>query len=272
MSIPFDHGYAHDPFASLVMDYPGPDIYPPADFRIEWGPVFHRGRLDGTARILVIGQDPAQHEVIVRRILVGTAGKRVQGFLGRLGIELSYVCLNAFLYSVYGQGGGSRNIGNAAIAAYRNRWIEAILDTSPIEAVVAFGGLARLAWQAWLGSPPAQGRAPLLFAALTHPTWPESSARTAAERAAATRTLLRNWNAGLQQLAADIVHPDIAGPVVPYGTSFREGDLPDIPAMDLPAGTPLWMQTTNAWATRAGGTPKDKRRTIVVKVPARFVP
>lgn len=43
------------------------------------GPIFHRGRLDGSARILVIGQDPAQHETIVRRILVGEAGRRVQG-------------------------------------------------------------------------------------------------------------------------------------------------------------------------------------------------
>jgi hypothetical protein len=35
---------------------------------MEWGPILHRGRLDGTARILVIGQDPAQHETVVRRI------------------------------------------------------------------------------------------------------------------------------------------------------------------------------------------------------------
>jgi uncharacterized protein (DUF427 family) len=37
---------------------------------VEWGPVFHRGRLDGTARVLVIGQDPAAHEAVARRIPV----------------------------------------------------------------------------------------------------------------------------------------------------------------------------------------------------------
>jgi hypothetical protein len=48
---------------------PGPEAYPPRDFRVEWGPVFHRGRLDGSARLLVIGQDPGVHEAVVRRIL-----------------------------------------------------------------------------------------------------------------------------------------------------------------------------------------------------------
>src|SRR6478609_2370304 len=52
-------GYASEPFASLVAGYPGEDVYPQADFRTEWGPVFHRGRLDGSARVLVLGQDPA---------------------------------------------------------------------------------------------------------------------------------------------------------------------------------------------------------------------
>jgi uracil-DNA glycosylase len=271
MSIPFDEGYASEPFASLVMNYPGDDIYPQADFRTEWGPVFHRGRLDGTARVLVIGQDPAQHEVIVRRSLVGAAGKRVQGFLRRLGIERSYVAINTFLYSVYGQGGGSRNIANAPITAYRNRWIGAILDTSPIEVVVGFGGLAKLAWQAWLESPGAQGRAPLHFAAVTHPTWPESSGKTALERAAATRKMLKSWSTAQEQLASHIQTPDDPIQLLPYGEAFIKSDLPDIPAIDLPAGTPVWMQSTNAWATRKGTTQKEKRRTIVVKVPALIV-
>src|SRR5262249_36675853 len=81
---------------------------PPVDsFRVEWGPIFYRGRLDGSARILCIGQDPAQNEDIVRRILIGVAGHRVQGFLAKLGIDRSYVMLNAFLYSVYNQNSAS---------------------------------------------------------------------------------------------------------------------------------------------------------------------
>jgi hypothetical protein len=272
MATPFDPGYGNAPFVSLVEDCPGDAVYPRADFRVEWGPVFHRGRLDGSARLLVIGQDPAQHELIVRRILVGTAGKRVQGFMHRLGMVRSYVCINAFLYSVYGQGGGNRHIDDASIADHRHRWIGAILDTSPIEAVVTFGGLAKAAWQAWLAAPPAQGRPALPFAALKHPTWPESSSNTAAQRAAATQALLENWNAGLAQLHAALLHPDSVTPLTAYGTAFQPSDMPDIPLADLPAGTPAWMATEDAWATRSGDTPKDKRRTIVVKAPASQVP
>ena len=63
MTISFCPGYNREPFATLVANYPGKDVHPVKDFRVEWGPVFHRGRLDGTARILVIGQDPGQHEI-----------------------------------------------------------------------------------------------------------------------------------------------------------------------------------------------------------------
>ena len=106
MAHTFCTGYVREPYDTLVGDYPGEDVYPPADFRTEWGPIFHRGRLDGTARVLVLGQDPAAHESIARRILVGEAGQRVQGLLARAGVTTSYVMLNTFLYSVYGQGGG----------------------------------------------------------------------------------------------------------------------------------------------------------------------
>src|SRR5688572_3110347 len=114
MSHEFDPGYNENPFRSLCNNYPGMEVYPPEDFRVEWGPIFHRGRLDGSARIVVIGQDPAAHEAIARRCMVGEAGQRVQGFLAKLGITDSYVILNAFLYSVYGQGGGTRHIDDPA--------------------------------------------------------------------------------------------------------------------------------------------------------------
>src|SRR5680860_1540828 len=52
----FEIGYPRS-FASLLRTYPGVETYPAVDFRVEWGPIFHRGRLDGSARVLVIGQD-----------------------------------------------------------------------------------------------------------------------------------------------------------------------------------------------------------------------
>src|SRR3954464_7184768 len=105
MAIDFDPGYGQEPFATLCREYPGTDVYPQADFRTEWGPIFHRGRLDGSARILAIGQDPGQHENVIRRILSGEAGRRVQGFLKKIGVTRSYVLINALLYSVYGSHG-----------------------------------------------------------------------------------------------------------------------------------------------------------------------
>src|SRR4051794_17447398 len=151
--MPFDPGYLDPPFAALAADPPGTDVYPTADFRVEWGPIFHRGRLDGSARLLVLGQDPGAHEAYVRRILVGEAGQRVQGFLRKLGIERSYVMVNTFLYSVYGQSGGEHHATDPAIAAYRHRWLDALLDGTGVEAVVAFGHLADRAWQAWRQTP-----------------------------------------------------------------------------------------------------------------------
>src|SRR3954453_11322305 len=109
MSHDFDPGPGTDPYAARGGDYPGPDGYPTPAFRTEWGPIFHRGRLDGTARVLVIGQDPAASENIARRILVGEAGHRLQGFLAKLGIDRSYVMINTFLYSVYGQNAGEEH-------------------------------------------------------------------------------------------------------------------------------------------------------------------
>ncbi len=272
MSHSFDPGYGAEPFRTLVEEYPDETVYPPEDFRIEWGPVFHRGRLDGSARILVLGQDPAAHEAIARRILVGEAGQRVQGFLAKLGIERSYVMVNAFLYSVYGQGGGERHRRNPAIAAYRNRWLDALLVGRQVEAVVALGSLADSAWQAWKATP-SGAATEVAYARLTHPTQPESSSGGNRQKlAAATAAMLPNWNAGLEVRQPAIQHPDTERPLVPYGTAFAEGDLAPLPERDLPAGLPPWMRGLKAWARRTGATALEKRRTLTVTLPAEVLP
>jgi hypothetical protein len=262
----FDPGYVQEPFRSLCEDYPGEETYPADDFRVEWGPVFHRGRLDGSARVMVIGQDPAQHEVVTRRILVGAAGQRTQGFLARLGIDTSYVMVNAFLYSVFGQGGGERHADDAAIAAYRNRWLDALLVGGRVEAVVALGRLAGRAFEAWRETP--SGRdVEVAFQRITHPTAPESSAGGDPERyAEAVRGMLANWNAGLEGLRPAIRHPDVDRDLVPYGEALTDADYAAIPERDLPAGLPAWMRS-RAWADRRGDTPDLKRATVVVTVP-----
>jgi hypothetical protein len=265
MPTDFDPGYADEPFRTLVASYPGAAAYPAGGFRLEWGPVFHRGRLDGTARVLVIGQDPAQHETIARRILVGEAGHRLQGFLFKLGIDRSYVMVNTFLYSVYGP--ASKNAAATRIATYRGKWLDAIFDHEPIEAVVALGGLADKAWQKWS---PARNPS-VAYQRITHPTAPESAAgRNEGNHAALITKMLANWNKGLDALAPAIAHPDKKRKLAPYGSSFAAGEKKPIPMEDLPAGSPAWMATDDGWADRAGTG--RRRPVITVTVPKEARP
>jgi uracil-DNA glycosylase len=266
VTIAFDPGYVDPPFATLAADPPGTDVYPAADFRVEWGPIFHRGRLDGSARLLVLGQDPGAHEAYVRRILVGEAGQRAQGFLRKLGIERSYVMVNTFLYSVYGQSGGEHHATDPAIAGYRHRWLDALLDGTGVEAVVAFGHLADRAWQAWRQTP-AGGAWPGAYEHLTHPTQPDAASHDPAEQAAAMKALLAQYSAALPRLQAAIAHPDVARPVEPYGDALTDADHAEIPALDLPAGLPAWMRSLETWAKREGEDAEAKRATLVVRVP-----
>lgn len=270
MPTPFDPGYCREPFRTLVQDVPDSSVFPTRDFRTEWGPVFHRGRLDGTARLLVIGQDPAQHETIVRRTLVGGAGHRLQGLLAKLGLTRSYVMVNTFVFSVFGQGGGNKHKNDPAIIAYRNRWLDALLPQQ-VQGVVALGQLADLAWQAWKTGPRGatfQG----VYQAVTHPTQPESSSKgDSAKRKAAIAKMLQGWNVALQALHPKVT-PDVPTPLVLYGEAFLDGELPDVPQEDLPAGSPQWMCGNADFARRTGADDKTKRVTITVTVPKAFRP
>jgi hypothetical protein len=270
MTHPFDPGYFVEPFRTLCAEYPESDVYPSTQFRAEWGPIFHRGRLDGSARVLVLGQDPAQHETIIRRVLVGEAGRRLQGLLGKLGITKSYVIMNTFLYSVYGSV-KAKTRRDPNLVAYRNRWLDAFLGAGKIEGVFALGMLADEAWQMWKQTP-AGTASTVAYAAITHPTQPESfSKNDKAKLAAATKKLLANWNLGLQTLAPAIKHPDVSVPLTLYGDTWANGDRLPIPEFDLPAGLPGWMHEQDGWAARKGTDPLKKRRDITLTVPKGIV-
>jgi hypothetical protein len=262
----FDRGYSRQPYRRLVSEYPDAAVYPPASFRVEWGPIFHRGRLDGSARVLLVGQDPAAREVIARRILVGEAGQRIQGLLTKLGINRSYVFVNTFLYSVFGQGGGERHIDDVGIAAYRHRWLDAITRSSPIEAIVTLGHLAHSAYQTWRATP--RGAASTAaHVNVIHPTYPESaSASGSIAKRAAFERLCTSWNTALETLRS-VVTRDSPTQLRPYGIQLSDADLSPIPSVDLPAGLPDWMGSLEAWAGRTGATSQDKRATITVTVP-----
>ena len=266
MTHSFDPGYGEEPFKGLCERYPGESVYPPGQFRLEWGPIFHRGRLDGSARVLVIGQDPAQHETIVRRILVGEAGRRVQGLLAKLGITRSYVFINAYLYSVYGSV-KAKTRKNPALIEYRNQWLEALLVGHQIEAVLALGGAADEAWQFWRATPTGQSVS-VAYVAVTHPTQPESSSKgEKVKLLAATKKILQNWNAALQVLSPSVHHPDVPTALALYGENWVDGDRVGIPEFDYPAGLPAWMHEQDGWAKRAGVDDLAKRRNITLTVP-----
>jgi uracil-DNA glycosylase len=273
MAHAYDPGYGAEPFRTLCNEHPGEDVYPANDFRVEWGPIFHRGRLDGTARVLVIGQDPAAHETVVRRVLVGEAGRRVQGFLAKLGVSRSYVIVNAFLYSVYGQQGGEAHKNDAKIIAYRNRWFDALLGAgSKVEAVVAFGNLADGAWTKWRATPAGAANA-AAFAKVPHPTSPDSgSHHDEVERLKLTKAMLQKWNAALTTLGSAVAHPDANVTLVPYGDDFGPGERPEIPEFDMPPGLPAWMRLEDGWAARTGATAAAKRATLTVTVPPASLP
>ncbi len=262
----FDRGYYRQPYRSLVGDYPDADVYPLDSFRVEWGPVFHRGRLDGSARVLVLGQDPATHEAIARRVLVGEAGQRVQGLLTRLGIDHSYVFVNTYLYSVFGQRRGERHIDDEPITTYRNRWLDAIVADQPIEAIITLGHLADTAYHKWRATPKGAANT-AAYGNVLHPTYPDSASRSQKlTKAEAFARLCASWNAVLD-LLHPVITPDTPVPLRHYGTTIVKDDLTAIPPADLPPGLPDWMFALATWARRTGTSKQVQRATITVTVP-----
>jgi uracil-DNA glycosylase len=203
-----------------------PDYTPFRDhFWFDWGPVFYRGRLDGSARVLCIASDPGATERIAGRTLVGDAGQRVQGFLAKLGLTRSYLCLNAFSYALIPSEGSAGNtiVKNAELTAWRNQVFDAAKGPN-LQAVVAFGRFAQKALALW------PGRDGLEIVNIPHPT------------SRVEKVLLDAWRGAVVDLRA-VVTPDPDGnPATPnYGTKFKETDYAPVPARDLPFGVPAWL-------------------------------
>lgn len=203
-------------------------------FWYDWGPVFYRGRLDGSARFMGIASDPGPTEMIARRTLVGDAGQRVQGFLAKLGLTSSYVLVNAYVYALHPKRAHDARplLAEDAQLKWRNHLFDAVAGAG-LQAVVAFGGEARAAFELW--KPPA---------GVTTLEVPHPSSHDAA-------SLLDAWRAAIPTLRG-VVTPDPDGDATlpNYGTSFRESDYARIPARDLPFGMPAWFGD-DAWGRTA---------------------
>lgn len=258
---PFDTGPTGK-FRTLCRTYPDDTVFRGADgFRSLWGPVFYRGRANGSARLLVIGQDPAQTEAVTRRCLSGQAGRRVQGFVEKLGYTKSYLMVNAFLYGIYNQSMALPHLNDPDVQAYRDRWLATALGFGTVEAVVTFGTPAFTAWKAFTATPAgAAASAGLVFHKALHPTADKPGGPIT------RKDLLDNWNVALQSVHPQIQHPDVAKPLVPYGNDFTPAELPEIPSGDLPFGLPAWMRSSDFWASMSS-TPGTERANISIEVP-----
>lgn len=194
-------------------------------FWYDWGPVFYRGRLDGSARVLGIASDPGPTERIAGRTLVGDAGQRVQGFLAKLGLSRSYVLVNAYAYALIPS--RSRQVTALLRDPAHRAWQDRLLDlvTGPqLQAVVTFGVPARTAYELWSSAPDVP---------VEHVPHPSSRD---------TRRLLDEWRAASARLR-DVVTPDpdrVDG-LSSYGDRFEESDFAAIPRADLPFGVPVWL-------------------------------
>jgi hypothetical protein len=178
--------------------------------------------------------------------------------------------VNTFLYSVYGSVKAATR-RDSRLIAYRNRWLDALLTGAQVEAVVSLGTAATEAWQFWKSTPNGLASS-VVHASVTHPTEPESSSKgDKTKLAAATTLLLQNWNTGLHALSPAIAHPDEPTPLVPYGSAWADGDRPQMPEGDFPAGLPDWMHQQDGWAARSGANDLAKRRNITLTVPKGIV-
>ena len=178
--------------------------------------------------------------------------------------------INCFLYSVYGQGGGSRHIDDPDITLYRNRWIDAAVTRNDIEAIVTLGGLAKTGVDQWKLTD--RGKASTIpVIPIIHPTYPDSaSASGTISKPDAFKKLCTDWNAALVKLAK-LVTADDPRPLKKYGDTITDEEKIVIPAIDLPAGLPRFMlDSPKTWASRTGTTVDQKRGSITVTVPNGF--
>jgi uracil-DNA glycosylase len=215
-------------------------------FWYDWGPVFYRGRFDGSARLLCIASDPGPTERIAGRTLVGDAGQRVKGFLSKLGLTRSYTCVNAYAYALL----PSRSMSAIPILSeteqlsWRNELFSMIIGPE-LQAIVTFGLQARIAVEQWTTAPA------VMIKKVPHP-----SSRAALK-------LITEWRSAVADLRTVITpDPDGDNSGLNYGERFSESDYAPIPRGDLPFGVPSWLGDD-----ARGRQSRPKRRNTVERDP-----
>jgi uracil-DNA glycosylase len=230
----FDRG----PSAELAQHFAAvPDPPVKGDFWFNWGPIFYRGRLDGSARVLCIASDPGPTERIAGRSLVGNAGQRVQGLLTKLGLTSSYACLNAWAYALHpGRASAElKKLSDPTQRTWRNTLYDEVAGPD-LQAIIAFGGMAQEAVKLWSSKP----------SGVPVKNVPHPSSHDAKKLIDAWRALV----ADLRPIVMPDPDGDNTGPN--YGAKFAEHDYAPVPRGDLPFGTPDFLGD-DAWVRAKPG-------------------
>src|SRR3954451_16001073 len=123
-------------------------------FRWHFGPMFYRGRLDGSARVLLVGQEGAQDESLSHRSFTGGTGGHMQQFLARAGIDRSYLFLNTFVYPIRGQYTSTLRAlaqdPRSPVVAHRHRIFDKAHAEGDLRLVVAVGRAAKESLVTWV--------------------------------------------------------------------------------------------------------------------------
>jgi hypothetical protein len=215
-----------------------PEVGDSTTFWYAFGPVLYRGRLDGSARVLGIASDPGPSECLpfARRTLIGDSGQKTQGFHAKLGLTRSYVLVNAFAVALRPSQktkGLSVLRTNAAIRTARHALYDGLLAGGGLQAIVAFGDVAHLAYDLWSASNPAVKAVPSFK--LAHPAAVD---RTGSGQDAA----LKAWAQAITALRAIVSADPDGNPNGPnFGAYFTEVDYARIPRWDLPAVAPAYV-------------------------------
>jgi uracil-DNA glycosylase len=125
-------------------------------FRWHRGPMFLRGRLDGSAKVVLVGQEGAQDESLSHRSFTGGTGARMQHLLRHLGLDRSYLFLNSFVYPIFGQYTDDlRPLAQdrrSPIVAHRHRILDKAVVDGDVWLVVAVGRAAKESIATWIGA------------------------------------------------------------------------------------------------------------------------
>jgi len=123
-------------------------------FRWHHGPMFFRGRLDGSAKVIVVGQEGAQDESLSHRSFTGGTGARMQHLLRFIGLDRSYLFLNSFVYPIFGQYTPDlRPLAQdprSPIVEHRNRILEKAVVDGDARLVIAVGLAAKESVATWI--------------------------------------------------------------------------------------------------------------------------